>query len=79
MGATFDCDFCGAQSVVDLLRGKGKQELVFPSALVMSGKTQKIAPRLKFRCDDCINKGVNTTDQGLMIHSAKKISKADNK
>lgn len=71
---TFLCDFCPTGEV-DILRGKGRQELVYPSKAVIGKITEGYHSRLKYRCPDCIQHGVNTTSQGLTVHGSKEIKK----
>lgn len=82
MGVPFTCDFCPG-GIVDLLEGKGKQEMVYPFKAVMKGKENDLAPRFKYRCDVCISAKINTTPDGLAImHSDPLIrwkEKADEK
>lgn len=72
MGVNFTCDFCNVEQV-DILQSKGKQELVYPKSFVKNKK--KASPRFKYRGENCIKNGVNTTPDGWTIHSAKEIKK----
>lgn len=76
MPITFLCDFCLVHQV-DLIHGKGKQEVTYPSKHVKSKSTEDMTPRLLFRCDNCIQIEITTTQDDWSIHNAGKITKLE--
>lgn len=76
MAIIFKCDFC-IVGEVDLVHSSGRQEIVHPMKHVKNKSHHHVSHRFKYRCQDCIKKGINTTPDNLTIHNSPKIIKAE--
>jgi hypothetical protein len=74
----FECDFC-RMSQIDLVQGTGRQEIVRPSIMVRNKSKSKVVIKFKYRCIDCIKKGVNTTPDDCTVHNSDNVVKAEEK
>ena len=73
---TFECDFC-PEGKVDILKGQGRQELVYNKNAVLNKKVEGLATRLKYRCQHCIDNNITVTPKDLMVYNAKIAKKAE--